>query len=110
MLKASSAHTRHSLSRLFRRQRIERGSRLLEQDPGFGFLFLQALNNVRWRFPQKSFVAQLALCRGQTLLEFCDVFDQALAFGGDVDGALEDNGDEGAARLGPAKLSVLSRN
>ena len=64
-----------------------------QQQAGFGFLLLEAFDHLGRRFGEEAFVAQLALRGGQAFFVFGDVFGEALALGGDVDGALVDHGN-----------------
>ena len=64
---------------------VEGGAGFFEQGAGFGFLLLEAFDDVRRGFGEEAFVAELALGGGDAFFVFGDVFGQAFALGGDVD-------------------------
>ena len=91
---SSSVHSSQFVSlRSAFRQSVKRGLGFFKQEAGFGFLLFEAFDHVRRSFGQKALVAQLALGCCQAFFILGDILCQALALGGDVDGALVDNGN-----------------
>ena len=73
-------------------ERVEGGFGFVVEGFGFGVLFAEAFDDVGGGFGREGFVAELLVGGGEAFFVFGEVFGEALAFGGDVDLALVDDG------------------